>query len=126
MGAGNDANQIICRNNLFNSNAADVSNFPAVSAGDGVGDQGDLADAPGFNDEANDDYYLGSGSAAISQSWDIKWVQEFWTDVLAGTNPPTIAAEGYSDIGAAQREPPAGGGSTNYYPVLQGKTGGKQ
>lgn len=79
----------IARNNLFNSNTADVNNFLAVSPGDGVGDRGDVEAAPGFTNEANDDYTLSGDGAADAAGFDAKFTDDFWDSFIAANNPPT-------------------------------------
>lgn len=86
---GTVGERCIARNNLYNSNASDVSNFLAVSTGDGVGDRGDVSDAPGFTDEANDDYSLTAAAAAKAAGLDAKWTDDFWDSFIAATNPPS-------------------------------------
>jgi hypothetical protein len=79
------------RNNLFNSNDTDVSNFLAVSTGDGVGDRGDVSATAGFTNEANDDYSLSGSGSADAAGFDCKFVDDFWDSYNggAGDNPPS-------------------------------------
>lgn len=88
LSAGTDiGEEAVVFNNLFNSNTADVSN---LTTGDNV-----VTSAPGFTDEGSDDYTLASGSAAKAAGADAALAS-------LGTS--------YTDIGALQREEPAGGG----------------
>jgi len=81
--------RVISRNNLFNDNNTNVTNWLAVDAGDGVGDRGDVTGAPAFTDEGADDYTLGSGSAAIDKGLDSGFTDAFWDSFIGSTNPPS-------------------------------------
>jgi hypothetical protein len=86
---GND--MCISRNNLFNSNDTDANsaNWPAVSTGNGVGDQGDVAATPGFTNEASDDYSLTGSGSADAAGIDAKFTDDFWDSFNGATNPPS-------------------------------------
>ena len=91
VGISSDADhgELDCaHNNLFNSNTADVSNFLVPSAGDGVGDRGDVEAVPGFTDEAGDDYTLTAAAAAKATGIDAKFAVDFWDSFIAANNPP--------------------------------------
>lgn len=62
MTAGNNVDRVTVKNNLFNSNVADGTQFPT---GDDT-----QAGAPAFTNEAGADYTLGSGSPAIDTGYD--------------------------------------------------------
>ena len=77
----------ITLHNLISSNNTDYNNFETFT--------GEVAAAPGFTDEASADYTLTSGSAAKA----------------AGVDAGTVVNDvSYVDIGAHQRQEPAGGG----------------
>jgi hypothetical protein len=77
----------IARNNLYNSNTADVSEFLAVSTGDGIGDRGDVED-PGAPFTGSGDY--DPNAFAQAKAIDGYWTQQFWADYNegGGDNPP--------------------------------------
>ncbi len=81
----------IARNNLYNNNATDVNAFLAVSAGNGIGNRGDVTGAPAFTDEGGDDYTLGGASPALNAALDSRFTTDFWDDYNngAGNNPPS-------------------------------------
>jgi len=81
----------VSRNNLLNASAvADRENWI-----EGAEELTDPSGGPGFTDEGNRDYSLTSSSAAKAAGYD------------AGT---AAAGASYADIGAHQRQEPAGGG----------------
>ncbi len=91
---GDTGERSIGRNNLFNSNTANVSGYltpNTASVGSEAGEsQGDVTgSAPGFTDEAGNDYTLTSGSAAKAAGFDAKFVDDFWDSFIGATNPPT-------------------------------------
>ena len=75
----------IARNNLYNSNTADVTNFLAVSTGTGIGNRGDVED-PGTPFDANYD----PNAFAQQKGIDAWFCKQFWADYNegAGDNPP--------------------------------------
>jgi len=78
--------------NLYDAKDNDNSNCLVVSAGDGVGDRGDVdgVDAGLFTNEAGDDYSLPADSTALASGLDAHYTVSFWADYNegAGDNPP--------------------------------------
>ena len=104
----NDHGELVAIENcLFNSNTTDVNGNIDV----GIGENPQTG-APLFTDEAGDDYTLQSGSPAKAAGADAG-------DVVAG-------GTSYIDIGAHQRQEPAGGGGTtvpqSLHPIEAGVT----
>lgn len=79
----------IARNNLYNSNTADVANFLAPSAGNGVGNRGDVEDTPDFTNEGGDDYTIAAAGNPLAAGFDAKFVDDFWDSFNGATNPPS-------------------------------------
>jgi hypothetical protein len=90
----------VMRNNLVNSN----SNADFVNFFNGVDN---VTSAPQFEDEAGDDYSLGSGSPAVAAGYD-------------GGSPS------FADIGALQQECTGGGGGASSVLGVNGLKGGMQ
>ena len=82
-------------NNLLNNNTANYANWNPTST--------DVTGAPSFTDEANQDYTLGSGSAAKDAGAD-----------NSGSSSPGM------DIGAHQTAGAAGGGGLLVHPGMEG------
>lgn len=91
--------------NLYAANDTDVNNFSPVS--DQVGSISSSEDP--FTNSAINDYSLTSDSEAKAAGIDGRWTQEFWESFEDSTNPPS-GMNSYKDIGAWQRQEPAGGG----------------
>lgn len=98
-GHDNGNHRFIGRNNLLNSNTTDYSNVNYRT------EPGEVTSAPGFNDEAGEDYTLGGGSPAIKTGFDVYETE--------GTTQSM-------DIGALQK----GGGEGGL--LMPNKRGGKQ
>jgi len=88
--------------NLYNSNLVDVDQFMPVSAGDGVGDRGDVSSSQTegqlFVDASNAaaldrDYTPASGSDAIGAGMDASFCMKFWHSWdpdHGNSNPPSV------------------------------------
>lgn len=77
--------------NVYKNNDNDNSGTLLISAGNGIGNRGDVSEPTNlFTDEANDDYTLVNNSDAKNRALDANFTRELWADYAegAGNNPP--------------------------------------